>query len=139
MSPDGVTTWIALVETIRNLGPFGVTVGIIYVLYRGLYISKRESDERVAAAVVQSTSEKLACDERIRILERELEKREGLYISSLGEFRIQVKRMEERERELHDEKWKVLNQLAESNREMYRISEVIADLREAVDRLREAR
>lgn len=134
MTPETFAAFLAFADVLGNLSPFAMAVGIIYVLYKRLYISKTESDERVAREVAASAAQAanatslLAVEQdKVALLRTELEKREGLYIASLAEMRAGIQAGNEAREKLYA-------QLAESNREMYRMTDALADLSEAIKR-----
>lgn len=101
-------------DTLRTVGVGGILAAIIFVLYKRWYISKAESDDRVAGMQAQ-----------VDLLKEQLEKREGLYIASLAEMRTAVKEgAETRER--------VQGLLDENIKQMYRFADVLGDLRDAI-------
>lgn len=125
MTPDAIRAWITLVETVKALGPLGFALGIIYVLYKGLYISKRESDERVASEVAKSAALLAVEQEKVALLRTELEKREGLYVASLSELRATIK-------DGNTARERVQAALDKNVEQMYRFADVLGDIRDAI-------
>lgn len=112
MTPEQVAAFLALVDVFGNLSPFAIAVGVILILYRRLYVSKGESDERVAAE-----------REKTAVVKEESERREGLYIATIAELRLQVADANKTREKIQDE-------LTESTKVLYRFTDVLNDLRE---------
>lgn len=110
-------------DALRTLGVGGMAFGIIFVLYKRWYVTAGEADERVAAEVAKTAAVLATEREKNAILERELERREGIYIATMAEIRAQLQ-------EAHKVREKVQAELTEGTKVLYRFTDILADLRD---------
>lgn len=118
-----VESWMAAWDALRTLGVGGMAFGIIFVLYKRWYVTAGEADERVAAEVAKTAAVLATEREKNAILERELERREGIYIATMAEIRAQLQ-------EAHKVREKVQAELTEGTKVLYRFTDILADLRD---------
>lgn len=110
----GGAEWELLRGVASGLSVTLLLVIVIAALGRGVIVTRQHHDASVAAE-----------REKTALLRAELEKREGLYIASLAEIKGQlVHTNEARER--------VLTQLEENNKQMYRFADALVDLKDAL-------
>lgn len=112
-----------MARALGDLSPFAIAVGIIWVLYKGFYVSKSAAEGMVAAEVAKTAAVLATEREKNAILERELERREGIYIATMAEIRAQLQ-------EAHKVREKVQAELTEGTKVLYRFTDILADLRD---------
>lgn len=107
---EATTAWQGL--SALGLG-FGLFV-LVLVLYKGFLVTAGHCDALL-----------LAERSKTELLRGELERREGLYIASLAELREQLT-------QTHAVREKLQAELAENNKQLFRNSDMLADLRDTI-------
>jgi hypothetical protein len=117
--------WLDLLKALQGLGFFGRIVAVLVVVYKGWYVSQNEADRRVADVETKFQVYREASEEKVKLLQGELEKREGLYVASLAELRATIK-------EGVDQREKVQQALDKNIEQMYRFTDALGDMRDAI-------
>jgi hypothetical protein len=117
--------WLDLLKALQGLGFFGGIVAVLVVVYKGWYVSQNEADRRVADVETKFQVYREASEEKVKLLQGELEKREGLYVASLAELRATIK-------EGVDQREKVQQALDKNIEQMYRFTDALGDMRDAI-------
>lgn len=122
---DDPAGWLDLLKALQGLGFLGGIVAVLVVFYKGWYVSRTEADRRVADVEARFQVYKDVAEEKIKLLQVELEKREGLYVASLAELRATIK-------EGADQREKVQQALDKNIEQMYRFTDALGDMRDAI-------